>query len=340
MTLTLAELARSDAFRSTRGPAQAAEYHVWHGHLGIVDPVDDKVRAAINAGRSCAISGLPGSGKSSTFAAVLSGADGFTRPRLQIPLTISSSELSDIGGDVRPWAGRLLRAAAAYAEDPDVVRDAAASTENVQQRTVKTTFGSAPKMLWQREITQRTKSIDVSRAPDELLEDLHNVMAALASVELRPTLVLDDADGLLQIPGTTTSEAEELADQFFDVSLRAVLRAAEIPALVAVQPDYLKLPGFQRLGIEVHPLPRLADLSDHGISLLLARAITTATGEIEINTVLDPDAVRLLADNRHSIRPSTIRQLIVTCERAVLHGQIAGNSRVLSDDVVYALSQE
>jgi hypothetical protein len=338
----LRDVQRSDAFVRVRDFEAAARFHVWHSRLGLTEEVDRKAQEALAARRGFVVAGPSGSGKTSTLAAAALGTDGYERSYLAVKLSISGGvEVTDRANDPRFLAARLVRAIAQLSSDAERLVDAAApsGTASGAVKTWRAQLGGRAARLG-REVRQRTESVHFERTPDEVLDVASTALALLQDAGLRPVLLLEDADGLLRLPGKTPEERHEIANAFFADGLDPLLRHISIPALVAAQPEYLGLEGFKRVCAHfdaVCPAPAPHQLSREGLVLLIGETLRTSTANRSINQVFHGDALSLLVHNRYSL--DTIRDVIVICSDSVLKARDEGRDQVLEEDVGYALSQ-
>lgn len=229
----LRDVQRSEAFSRVRGFEAAARFHVWHSQLGLPVHVDRKVQDALAAGAGFAVVGASGSGKTSTLAAAVLGADGFALGRLPIKLSVAGTDAAERAHDPRFLAGRVVRAVAQIADEAAGLVDAATSggTATSGARTWVFQLGTTSSHL-SRQITSRTESASFERTPDEVLDVAVSALEILCAAGLRPVLVLEDADGLLRLPNTSDQQRRALASGFFGNGLDPLLRALPVPAVV------------------------------------------------------------------------------------------------------------
>jgi hypothetical protein len=335
----LREVHRSDAFARVRDFDAAARFHVWHSRLGLAAEVDRQVQDGLRAGRGFVVVGDSGSGKTSTLAAAALATEGFEQAHL--PLRLSVSGVADNSYDPRFLASRVVRAIAQVSDQAQQLVDRAApeGTAAGPAGMWKVRVGGKATQL-SKEIRQRTENVNFERTPNEVLDAASEALRLLEASGLRPVLVLEDADGLLRLPGKNDEERHELASAFFADGLDPLLRHLGVPAAVAVQPDYLTLDGFQQAralfdGVAFVPVP--SQLSSAGLQLLISETLRTSTADYAVDDVFDPEALEVLVHNRYSL--PTIRAVIEVCSAGVLKALEEDHDQVLEDDVGYAISQ-
>jgi hypothetical protein len=317
----------------------SARFHVWHSRLGLAQQVDKRVQQALRAGRGFAVVGASGSGKTSTLAAAVLATEEFEVPHL--PLRLSVSGLTDNVSDPRYLAYRLVRAIAQLVSEAQQVVDRAApvGTTVGAGSTSRLQIG-AKGVQFSRELRQRTENVDFERTPDEVLASAAAALALMREHDLRPAVLLEDADGLLRLPGKSAAERRALADAFFTDGLDPLLRELAVPAAIAVQPEYRELDGFKRFeafvdGVENVPVP--SQLTEAGLRLLIAETLRKSSSVHTDSEVFDEDALAVLAHNRYSL--PTIRAVIDVCAASVIKAHEEAHDRVREPDMGYAISQ-
>lgn len=337
--MSLRDVHRSDAFLRVRSFADAARFHVWHSQLGVEDEVDRQAQTAFAAGRGFAVVGESGSGKSSTLAAAALAPEGFELEHLPLRLSIAGG--AENVHDPRFLASRIVRTIEQLSDEAQGLADRAASTGTAhgEARTRRQQVGGRGTGL-SRELRQRTEDVDFERTPEEILGVAAEALGLLREAGVRAVLLLEDADGLLRVPGKTDEERHELANAFFADGLYPLLNELDVPAAIAVQPDYLALDGFKRLrslldGAASVPVP--SQLSADGVNRLIGDTLRASSVNDEVGDVFDEEAVAVLVHNRFSL--GTIRAVIEVCADGVLKALEEGHAHVLESDIGYAISQ-
>lgn len=167
-----------------------------------------------------------------------------------------------------------------------------------------------------REVRQRTENINFERTPGEVLDTARAAIELLRNAEVRPVLLLEDADGLLRLPGISEQQRHEIANAFFADGLSPLLREIGVPALLAIQPDYTALAGFRT----VEPLlddaaeaPKPSQIQRGRMQILLGEALQLSGVDRQLTDVFTDEALAVLIANRYSIQ--TIRALLQACDR-------------------------
>lgn len=273
---TLREIARSNAFSQVRSFDECARFHVWHSRLGVAEPIDRQVQEAMSAGRGHAVVGPSGSGKTSTLAAAISATDGLEPARLPLRLSVAGADAALLQ-DPRFLAARLVRAIARMSAEAEALVERVASSATVSgaAETWRGQLGGGALKI-AKEVRRRTESFDFERTPEEVLDVLVGAVALLTENGLRPVVLLEDADGLLRLPGMSDEERHETADGFFLSGLDPILRVVTLPPVIAVQPDYLRLEGFRRVAAHFDgagTVPSPSQLSSSAVQLLLGERL-------------------------------------------------------------------
>lgn len=336
---TLREIYRGDAFARVRDFDAAARFHVWHSRLDVAYEVDRRVQTALQAGRGYVVVGASGSGKTSTLAAAVLATEGFERPHL--PLRLSVSGVAERASDPRFLASRVVRAIASTAAAAErlVGQATPTGTATTADATTKLQLGPQTAQV-SRELRQRTESVDFDRTPDEVLEATSDALGLLRDEGVHPALLLEDADGLLRLPGRSDEERHALANAFFADGLDPLLRELDLPVAIAVQPDYVGLPGFERVrafvdGVDNVPTP--SQVSERGLRLLVSETLRASSTRCELDDVFAHDALDVLAHNRYSL--PTFRAVVEACAGSVIKAIEEGHAKVEEPDIGYAISQ-
>lgn len=336
----LSDVHRSDAFARVRTFDECARFHVWHSRLGLAQQPDRGAQEAIRAGRGFAAVGPSGSGKTSTLAAAINSTEGFELAHLPLKLSVAGAE-ADRTRDPRFLAGRLVRAVAQLSQEAERLLEDATSETSVSTAaaTWRTQLGPRAANV-ARDARQRTLNVTFERTPEEVVNVAAAAVALLRDAGLRPVLLMEDADGLLRLPGKDPEERYAIADAFFLDGLDALIRELAIPALVAVQPDYLALEGFRRVAAHfdgVVSVPAPPELPADSLELLLGETLRASTAPHELSDVFDAEALAILAHNRFSL--TTMREVIEISAASIVKARTERHDRILPDDVGYALSQ-
>jgi hypothetical protein len=342
MTETLRQILHAEPFAAVRAFDDLVRFHVWQRRIGVAEPADDAARQALARGRGIAVVGPPGSGKTSTLAAAALDPDGIGHRHVPLPLSVMGGDLLSRVSDPRYLAERLVRAIAQGQDDAEHLVDDAASTGTATRGadTWTTQLGAGSTKIG-RELRQRVEAVDFERSPTEVLDAARAALDLAAENGLRLVALLEDADGLLRLPGHSALERHDIANAFFMDGLAPLIRELSIPVLIAVQPEYRELEGFRVVADLLDgavTLPTPGQFSDEGLELLLGESLRTAGIERQLSDVFGADALVMLREHRFELR--TIRQLLQVCDRSIAHAQTQQRSSVEADDVRYALTQE
>jgi hypothetical protein len=120
-----------------------------------------------------------------------------------------------------------------------------------------------------------------------------------------------------------------------------LLQALEIPALIAAQPRYQELDRFHAFRsnmldatVDV-PAPR--GFTEHGVRLLLSRAIAEAGSARSIDSVFEASAMTTLLALRYSI--AEVRTLVSVCRVALVEADGQGRDSITEADIAYGMTQ-
>jgi hypothetical protein len=342
VTETLRQVLRAEPFAAARDFDDLVRFHVWQSRIGVSTPADDAVRNALARSRGIAVVGPPGSGKTSTLAVAALDAGGIAHRHVPVTLSVMGSDVAARVNDPRYLAERLVRAVTLVdTEAADLVDDAALSgTATRAAVTWRAQVGRRYASL-SRELRQRTEALEFERSPAEVLDAARAAIDLATAHGIRLVVLLEDADGLLRLPGQSSVERHEIANAFFLDGLAPLIRELPVPMLVAVQPDYRELEGFQTVvglldsAVDV-PVP--PQFSDSGVRLLLSESLRTAGINRQLTDMFSSEALSLLCEHRASL--TSIRHLLQVCDRSLVHALTQRRTIVEIDDVLYALTQD
>ena len=342
MTDTLRDVLHAEPFASVRAFDDLVRFHVWHSRLGVSEPADDAVRLALERNRGIALVGPPGSGKTSTFAAAALDPEGVGPSHVPLPLSAMGTDVETRVSDPRYLAERLVRGVALVNEEAAELVDDATSggTATRAAATWKAQLGGRFTNV-SREMRQRVEAVDFERSPTEVLDAARAALELAASNDIALVVLLEDADGLLRLPGQTAAERHAIANAFFLDGLAPLIRELAVPFLVAVQPDYRDLEGFRTVAEllgSTATAPTPSQFSAPGLQLLLSESLRTAGIERQLTDLVTAGALERLAEERYSL--PTIRSLLQVCDRAVAHASTLHRTVVETEDVLYALTQD
>jgi hypothetical protein len=260
--------------------------------------------------------------------------------RLPLRLSVAGVEASRVY-DPRFIAARIVRSVAQLSAEALrlVDQSAPAGTVNSAAETWTAQLGNRAVSV-AKEAHSRTESFDFERTPEEIIDVMVGAVELLTDQGLRPVLLLEDADGLLRLPGKTDEERHDTANAFFVDGLDPILRALSIPAVIAIQPDYLRLDGFGRVSAHfdgVGDVPSPSQLRGTAAELLLGETLAASSVPYTVDQVFSDEGLSVLLHNRFSLR--TMRELIGASAAAVLKALDEGHDRVEGDDIGYAISQ-
>jgi SpoVK/Ycf46/Vps4 family AAA+-type ATPase len=339
--MTLREISKLVPFASVRDMEQAARFHVWHRRLGVGEPADDQAVEALERGRGFCVVGASGSGKTSTLAAAALGADEVSVRHIPLRLSVTGAQAAEHANDARFLAGQLVRVISMVSGEAEkLVDDAAASGTATGAAVIWRAQAGAKALNVSREVRQRTENVDFERAPTEVLETATSAVRTMTEAGLRPVILLEDADGLLRLPDKDEDERRAIAGAFFADGLAPLLRDVAVPALLAVQPEYRGLDGFEAVMPFLDAmvdLPNPPELSEAGVRLLLGESLRTAGVDRSLAALFADEALAVVVHSRYRI--ATIRELLEVCDRS-LRQAISANRTVIEEaDVAYALTQ-
>lgn len=339
--MSLREIRQLNVFAAARDFDDAARFHVWHRRLGIAEPTDDAAVGALSLGRGMAIVGDSGSGKTSTLAAAALATDGVSQPHVPIQLSASGELAAVNANDPRFLAGQLVRSVAQISAEAERLTDEAVARGTATRAAVSWKLQLGTRSAnFSREMRQRTEQVSFERTPDEVFEVAQEAVVVMRDAQLRPVALLEDADGLLRLPGRDDAQRHDIANAFFADGLRPLLSAVDVPVLLAVQPEYRGLDGFRALGPYLEDTldaPRPSDMSAAGVELMLGEALREAGADRDPRDLFTGEGIEVLVHNRYSL--STIRRLLEVCDRALRHA-ISNHQDVIDEpNVAYALTQ-
>jgi hypothetical protein len=235
--------------------------------------------------------------------------------------------------------------AAKYLEPSDAhaIRQDAAPALHVTAPTAASRAQLGPSFAsLSREIRQATVDFDVERSQEEVLAVVARAIRALADGGLRPVLLLDDADGLLRLPGAEPAQRAAAAGEFFTHGLPPLLEQLGVPVLIAAQLDYDRdIPAFRTLALQRLDagvvLPAPSEFSPTGVRAILQAALVGSGSVRGVDGVFEDDALRTLSSLRYSIR--TVRDMISICRVALIEAEAEGRETIAEGDVGYAATQ-
>jgi hypothetical protein len=346
MPTELAPLLMGQAFASTRTFVDLARFHVdFDAMVGGAD-IDGRLRRTLERNGRVAVLGRPGAGKSSLLASLLSPPPELGHHYAPVRLSIGGESRREHLGDPRHLGGRIIADLAAnYLEPADAIalRERGAPIVHISgpSETVRSQVGNNFAQL-SREVRQAAESFDVERTQAEVLAAVSSALEPLVQLEtLTPVLLLEDADGLLNLPRVAPNDRPDIANEFFGFGLTPLLQALEIPVLIAAQPRYQDLDGFHAfrsnmLDVTVD-VPAPSGFAEHGVRLLLSRAIAEAGSARSIDSVFEASAMTTLLALRYSI--AEVRTLVSVCRVALVEADGQGRDSITEADIAYGMTQ-
>ena len=270
-----------------------AAQHVPHLVLGARDVEGAVARAIERAEGVTVVTGRIGSGKSSVLAAVTDGLDeGF------VPLRVSVVGVE--AGDPAAFARHAIREIGMLPdtqltshERHALARATATEAMDARWRELRAGLSIRPGPALIPSVVGDIKRTAIEELrhdadPAEAVAGLQRLFDVFWAVGRCPVLVVDDTDHWGGAPA--------VADRFFDQTARALGRL-DAALLVAAQRQYTRLEGYGRIRqtftAEV-ALPALPDAED-GIARVLGRRIDRELPVATVESVFEPDALRLLA---------------------------------------------
>ncbi len=342
----VAELVAGQAFASTRPFDALAGFHVPFERLVADASVERRLETVLRRRGRAVVVGRPGSGKSSVLATLLHPPEELGLPTYApVRLAIGGERAADLLADARELARRVIGdIAASYltGEDAAALRARGASTVTIAGRATEVTrqLGTRHAHVSKR-VRQAAESYSIERASAEVIAALKAALDELVDAELVPVLLLDDADGILSLPGLTAEERTELAEQFFAVGFPPLIKDLDVAVLIAAQPSYERVGAFKHLQRDLIDasvtLPTATEFSEQGVRLLISHAMRVSGVSSPLDTVFDGGAMTTLLKLRYSME--TVRQLLSVCRFAVIEADNRGRDVVTEQDIAYGASQ-
>jgi len=318
----------SRAFEATRRFEELSYYHVPFDKLnGNNDTEAALTRMVANQG-CVAIIGQSGSGKSSVISAVL-GPLAMDLPAhivpLRVPVATESDEtVQDPGAMARHLVRYVTRWASSErfseAEQEEFHRGVAEVSRRAPATKSREYHVGLPLWLanveFARQVQATGKEYESKGSGADALEHLKRMLALFASHNLFAVFVFDDSDTWLRIPGL---DRTAVANAFFLRTIRMITKEIRAGLVLAVHDSYLKLAGYREaskwLSGEIR-VPRLTG-SRLGIESILRERIVMAEGGAQLEDVIGPEGVELLANYYGAER--TIRDVLRVAQRSLQH---------------------
>ena len=250
-------------------------YHVSFDELTGGDGAEASLSRAIQSSERAAVVGRGGQGKSSLIAHATRVRPGIAPFR--VPIFVEPNETVT---DPKAFAQHLIRTLTTSATQTGVI--------SPEQREAALMASSDRVHILGQEVAHTRSAAEVIAAAVDLV-------AAIASKEVIPVVVLDDSDGWSLESGPNGSAP---ARAFFNRVLRIF---ADFPGalVLAVHEDYLSTPEFQEAEsfLETRILiPAFEDHAEHALGHILERRMTVQGLKSDSSDVFHEGALEALAD--------------------------------------------
>ncbi len=296
---TMLTLQRAQAFDPAPRQDELHVYHVPFDELARGAGAELALARAIRSSERVAVIGRGGQGKSSLIAYVTRPLEAGIAP-IRVPI---------------------------FAESDETVREPKAFVQHVIRTVTKYATESGLISPEHREASLRASSdrvrilgeeVEHTRSAAEVIEAAEELVAAVASHDLLPVVVLDDTDGWLKAAGADKSS---LVEAFFG---RVIRIFADFPCalIVAVHEDYLAIPGFREAEgfLETRvTIPRLDGRVEQALARILEQRMRTHGVAVPVTDVFHKGALVALADY-YRATGGNLRKVIWIAHVALQHG--------------------
>ena len=271
----LARLQGAQAFDPAPRQNELHLYHVPFDELTAGDDAEASLSRAIRSSERVAVVGRGGQGKSSLIAHVTRARVGIAPFR--VPIFVERDETIT---DPKAFAQHLIRTLTTSATQSGLI--------SPERREAALRASSDRVHILGEEVAHTRSAAEVIAAAVDLV-------AAVASQEVIPVLVLDDSDGWSLAPGPNGSA---LVRAFFGRVLRIF---ADFPGalVLAVHEDYLSMPEFQEAESFLETriaIPALENHAQQALGQILERRMAVHGVRVELSDVFHARALEALAE--------------------------------------------
>jgi hypothetical protein len=272
-------------------------YHVPFDKLSAEAGAESSLECAIRNSERAAVIGRGGQGKSSLIAYATRPLAGIAPIRVPI-----FAEPDETVAEPKAFAQHFIRTLTRSATQSGLI--------SPEQREASLLASSDRVRILGEEV-------DHARSAGEVIAAAADLVAAVASREVIPVIVLDDSDGWSRASGADKSA---LVEAFFG---RVIRIFADFPGalVLAVHEDYLLMPGFQEAESFLETrieIPRLDGRCEHALGPILEHRMRVQGVEVELSEVFQRGALTALADYYH-VADRNLRKVIWVARSALRH---------------------
>ena len=270
----LARLQGAQAFDPAPRQNELHLYHVPFDELTAGEDAEASLSRAIRSSERVAVVGRGGQGKSSLIAHATRARAGIAPFR--VPIFVERDETIT---DPRAFAQHFIRTLTTSATQSGLI--------SPEQREAALRASSDRVHILGEEVAH-------TRSATEVIAAAVDLVAAVASQEVIPVVVLDDSDGWSLEPGPNGSA---LVRAFFGRVLRIF---ADFPGalVVAVHEDYLSMPEFQEAESFLETriaIPAFENHAQQALGQILERRMAVQGVHVELSDVFHAGALEALA---------------------------------------------
>lgn len=315
------------------------EYHVPFDELTGTKSVESHLRTAVSKYERVALTGYPGSGKTSVARFSLDPPPDQIAP-IWVPVAYKSDGVTREPMLFAQYLVEvILDTADAVQRMPSKQRDAllAGATSDIRLPTEARRLGlGAAIRPWifqgniALDITRTAGGGSLPRSEESVLNLANDIIGAIKAYGLAPILVMDDTDRLIG-----RDKADEVIPAFFGNVLRAVVEHLHAGIVVAAHPFYLDRPDYRRHTtglIERHiQIPQLETAA--ALAAIFKPRIAFVSKEHDASDVFDPDALDGLFAAYASQAERSIRSALAVAHAALGRAETAGANTITREHV-------